>query len=123
MIDHDLRLVYPGLPPRELSPNSRLHWSRKVQPKQQVQGDLIALMVEQGWSMKPLHKADIHVRFGLPDKRRRDMDNLIASSKAMLDALKGRVIDDDQITQVTVDYSWFESPRKPQTIIEVREKR
>ena len=73
--------------------------------------------------MKPLHKADIHVRFGLPDKRRRDMDNLIASSKAMLDALKGRVIDDDQITQVTVDYSWFESPREPQTIIEVREKR
>ena len=51
------------------------------------------------------------------------MDNLIASSKAMLDALKGRVIDDDQITQVTVDYSWFESPREPQTIIEVREKR
>jgi Holliday junction resolvase RusA-like endonuclease len=122
MNEYVLRLVYPDLPPRELSPNSRMHWRRQVAPKQKVQADLVMLMAEQGWPRKLLHHADIRIQFGLPDKRRRDLDNLIASSKAMLDALKGRVIDDDDIKQVDVDYSWFHSPKKPQTIIEVRER-
>ena len=119
----DLRLVSPDLPPRELSPNARLNRFRQNRVKRRVQDDIIALMLEQGWPMRPMPQADIHVSFGLPDKRVRDMDNLISSCKAMLDALKTRVIEDDRLTQIDVHYSWFSSPRDPQTIIEVKERR
>lgn len=114
-----LRIVYPGLPPREFSPNSRVHWSRRHAVGLDVGQDMVILMLEQGWSMVPLEHAVVRFKIGLPDKRRRDLDNLIAACKPLLDALTGRVIKDDRIGAVDVEYSWFESPKNPQTIIEV----
>ena len=116
-----LQIVYPELPPREFSLNARVHWSRKYSVGIDVQNDIVLLLLEQGWSMSPLERAVVRFKIGLPDKRRRDMDNLISACKPLLDALTGRVIFDDKIGAVDVEYSWFESPRKPQTIIEVEE--
>ncbi|MAH47004.1 hypothetical protein CMI37_14350 [Candidatus Pacearchaeota archaeon] len=117
-----LQIVYPGLPPKELSPNARVHWSRKHAVGIDVQNDIVLLLLEQGWSKPPLERAVVRFKLGLPDKRRRDMDNLIASCKPLLDALSGRVIVDDRIGLIEVEYSWFESPGQPQVIIEIEER-
>ena len=66
-----------------------------------------------------LQQAVVRFKYGLPDKRRRDLDNLIAASKPYLDALVGLVIVDDSHRNITLEYSWFDSPKNPQTIIEV----
>lgn len=79
-------------PPRELSPNARVHWARKAKV-------IAAYRQWCGWAarvgdtgfllpsltLKPPVEAT--VTFVLPDKRRRDMDNLLASLKPMWDGL------------------------------------
>jgi len=77
------------------------------------------LMLEQGWGMNPWKRAVVRFQYGLPDKRRRDLDNLIAASKPLLDALVGRVIRDDSVGAVELEYSTFSSPKNPVTVIEV----
>ena len=114
-----LTLEYPALPPREWSPNYTGPWQRRYQVGLDVKNDVMVLLLQQGWHMEPLKHAKVHFKFGLPDKRRRDMDNLISASKPLLDILIGRVIQDDRIGAVEVQYSWFDSPKKACTIIEV----
>tara|TARA_Y100000310_G_scaffold179115_1_gene179099 strand:+ start:2726 stop:3091 length:366 start_codon:yes stop_codon:yes gene_type:complete len=115
-----LKIVYPGLPPKEFSPNSRCHWSTRSKVGLKVQADVTLLIMEQGWVPKNvLERAVVRFKYGLPDKRRRDLDNLIGASKPMLDALVGVVIQDDRVGAITLEHSWFNSPRKPETIIEV----
>jgi len=85
-----------------------------------VNDTMAFLMMEQGvWDNAPLAHAVVRFKIGLPDKRRRDLDNLIAACKPLLDALTGRVIKDDRIGSVDLEYSCFASPNNPQTIIEV----
>lgn len=114
-----LRIVYPDLPPKEFNPNSRAHWTAKHWASRLAMVDIHALLLEQGWSSGPLERAVVRFKYGLPDKRRRDLDNMIAASKPLLDALVGVVIQDDRMGSVTLEHSWFQSPRNPQTIIEV----
>ena len=54
---------------------------------------------------KDLKRAHISVTFILPNKRRRDMDNLIAANKAGIDALVGcGILRDDDLYHVSFDY-------------------
>ena len=78
----------------------------------------VLVLQAQGW--KPLlEHAKVRFRYGLPDKRRRDLDNLISASKPYLDALVGLVIVDDNHRNITLEYDWFDSPKRPVTIMEV----
>lgn len=81
-------------PDKRLSPNARLHWRKKVGPKQSAK-------IAAGWATvatKGLHEtrqrlqADdspipMTITFYPPDRRHRDDDNMIGSLKAARDAV------------------------------------
>ena len=111
----------PSLPSKECSPNARVGWAVRYRANRAAVDEIIAEVRMQGWVGTPLEHAVISIKFGLPDKRARDMDNLIAAAKPYLDGLKGLVIQDDSYKHIKVTYDWFLSPRKPQTVITVRD--
>lgn len=77
-------------PPKELSPNARLHWSKVAKAKQAYRQYCWASAMEAGLHQYGLRTVgDIHLTmtFVPPDKRGRDMDNMFASMKAGLDGL------------------------------------
>ena len=117
-----LTISLPYLPPKELSPNSRLYFldhGKKI-AKNMVRDDIHMLVREQEWKKDPLESAVVRFKWGLPDKRRRDMDNLLASCKTHLDALvKQGVLVDDSWQHVELELGCFYSKGQPQTIIEV----
>lgn len=83
------------LPPRALSPNVRSHWSKKAKAVKYYRR--LAFVVarcqpERGWE-----KAEVRTTFYLPDLRRRDPDNLMASMKAAWDGIvDAHVLTDDR---------------------------
>ena len=91
-----MRLVL-DLPPRELSPNFRSHWAKKAKA--------VKYYREQAWARARIEaprpflewkRATLRTTWYLPDARRRDPDNLMASLKAAIDGLvDARVLADD----------------------------
>lgn len=75
-------------PPKELSPNARVHWGAKSKYTKayRMEGFTAA---HQAWWRGYKGEGEIHlsVTFYQPDKRARDMDNMIASIKAGLDGI------------------------------------
>jgi crossover junction endodeoxyribonuclease RusA len=74
-------------PPRELNPNSRTHWARKAKHTK-------ACRTRAGWETKASGvkvdwdgKIDVHISFYPPDRRGRDQDGMLSSSKAYLDGI------------------------------------
>jgi crossover junction endodeoxyribonuclease RusA len=75
-------------PPKELSPNSTLHWSKKVKKKKEYRTACWALTLEAKLVAPPGEgKIPVEITFYPPDKRHRDADNMVASIKAGLDGL------------------------------------
>ena len=75
-------------PPKEVSPNARVHWSVKSKAAKALRKAAHILTLEAGirgvdW------EGDIHlfVDYFPPDKRARDQDNMISASKALFDGL------------------------------------
>ncbi len=82
-----MNVVFPW-PQKELSPNARVHWSKKSKAAKALRRVSHLLTLEAGirgvdWD------GDIHlwVDYYPPDKRARDQDNMIAASKAIFDGL------------------------------------
>jgi crossover junction endodeoxyribonuclease RusA len=74
-------------PPRELSPNARVHWAAKGRAAKSYRSACFWIAKRDG---KPLdHDGRLHVlvEFVPPDRRSRDRDNMLASIKAGLDGL------------------------------------
>lgn len=113
------RIVLNELPPREFSPNARLHWSVVRKVRERIADDIIALCREQDMTGMPYARAVVRFKVGIPDKRVRDLDNLIAACIPLLNAIKRIVIKDDNLRSIKLEYSWFESPKDPKTVIEV----
>ena len=115
-----LGFVYPGLPPRELSPNGRVHWSARNRARRDIQSDIWALILEQEYTGGIIENPIISIRWGLPDRIRRDWDNLIAMTKPIIDSLtQASILADDSVRDYTPRYAWFDSPKKPLTEIKV----
>jgi crossover junction endodeoxyribonuclease RusA len=75
-------------PPKELSPNSTLHWSKKSKKKKEYRTACWALTLEAKLAAPPGEgKIPIEINFYPPDKRHRDADNMVASIKAGLDGV------------------------------------
>ena len=82
-----MRIVL-GLPPRELSPNARVHWAKKARAaKAYRMVAFIAARNVPGWMRPRWELAEAQATFYLPDARRRDGDNLSASLKAAWDGI------------------------------------
>ena len=94
-----LELTLDHLPWPELSPNSRLHWAVKARAVKSTKDEIGWLAKAAGWTCyhKPMQKARISYEFHLKDNRRRDLDNLLASCKSLVDGLVdvGVLADDD----------------------------
>ncbi|WP_417834728.1 RusA family crossover junction endodeoxyribonuclease [Thalassospira xiamenensis] len=89
-------------PPKELNPNARLHHHALARAK-------AAYKAACGWEMKAqgvkkLSASALHVSltFYPPDRRHRDLDNMLSSMKAGLDALSAAVGVDDSLWSITI---------------------
>ena len=76
-----------GWPSKHLSPNARVHWAVRSKKAKEYR----AACYINALAAKPLidWEGDIHlwVDYYPPDKRARDQDNMISSSKALFDGL------------------------------------
>ena len=89
----------PQLPPPEVSPNARVHWQVRANATRDYKAMVTLLAKEAISNTKfeyPFENAVIGFVFAVPDKRRRDLDNAISSSKAIIDAIvsAGIIVDD-----------------------------
>lgn len=99
-----IELSFPW-PPRELSPNARVHWSKKAKAAKKYKEDCY-------WSCKSvIPKAEriaiiynytsiqLSITFCPPDNRRRDADNCLGLFKYGIDAISDFTgIDDSKFT-------------------------
>ncbi len=80
-----LKLPWPVMP--ALSPNFRGHWAEKYRAKAQLRESWAWEAKRQGAKRLPVEVLSLHITFVPPDRRHRDLDNLLASIKAGLDGL------------------------------------
>jgi hypothetical protein len=120
-----LRIEIPGLPPSACSPNSRHHWAVKARAANSWGEMCFYKAVDarnrtgEPMKWKNLDGAKVRVTFVLPNKRRRDLDNLVAAFKSGLDALvRCGILIDDSAGHVTMTYR-AEFGDKAMTIVEI----
>jgi crossover junction endodeoxyribonuclease RusA len=104
-------------PPKELSPNARIHWAKKSRITKQYRTSC-------GWLAKqvkvklPEGDTGLRITFCPPDKHKRDKDNCVASFKAGQDGLAdGWGVNDTRFNPVT--YAWGKVTPGGKVIIEV----
>lgn len=73
-------------PPKELSPNARVHFRVKAAAAKQYRET--AYWLTQGMALLP-DDSDItlHLEYYPPDNRKRDLDNMLSASKAAIDGI------------------------------------
>ena len=102
-----LRLELP-FPPKELSPNSRLGWRAKAQVVRLYREDCgwtaHGAILQGAFARTPLRPpVEATVTFVVPDRRKRDLDNLCAMLKPAWDGLTDAgVLAGDDHTQFKV---------------------
>ena len=80
-------ITYPW-PSKNLSPNARVHWSVKSKATKSLRRIAHLLTLEAGWRGVDWEgDVLVSVIFFPPDKRARDIDNMLSSSKAIFDGL------------------------------------
>lgn len=86
-------------PPKECSPNARVH--HMVQAKAKASYRKLCFLETKAQKMQaPNFKPVVHVEFYPPNKRRRDLDNCLASLKAGIDGMAQAIgIDDSHFTE------------------------
>lgn len=81
------KLIMPWPSMRELSPNWRGHWSGKARAKKRLREAWAIQAKQQGGYRLLVDRLIVKLEFVPPDRRHRDLDNLLASVKAGLDGL------------------------------------
>lgn len=72
-------------PPAKLSPNARVHWGVKARAFKTYKTQ--CYMVLSQFRDELRGRDNFEIKFCPPDRHRRDLDNMLAASKAALDAL------------------------------------
>ena len=109
------------LPDPRLSPNARLHYMLLYKAKREAKEEAFVIARKEGVPTKPYHRVHITITYVSKDKRRRDMDNLLASSKGYIDGIvAAKVIEDDSVFNVSYSL-YYEAGDKSKTIIEIEE--
>lgn len=89
-------------PSHTLNPNNTSHWRVKAKVKQ-AQKDIAYAAAK---AVPPPKVTPVHLKFIFypPDKRKRDLDNLLASMKAACDGISyAWEINDSQFRPITID--------------------
>lgn len=87
-------------PSRDLSPNARIHWSRRAKAVKQARWQAWAIAKEAIGANKPdWSGAHVTLTFHPPDKRRRDADGMLSMMKASIDGISDAIgINDHKFT-------------------------
>lgn len=98
-----LKLTLPW-PPSALSPNTRhAHWSQLSKAKGRYRAACYLTAKQQGAQRIEAPELAVSMTFVPPDRRARDLDNLIASMKSGLDGLSDALgVDDSRWTLTAV---------------------
>ncbi|MBL4664995.1 MAG: RusA family crossover junction endodeoxyribonuclease, partial [Nitrospinaceae bacterium] len=88
-------IVQLPYPPKELNPNHRIHWAKKAKITKSYKRECGYQCVLQGVGGINTETVRVTVRFYPPDNRKRDLDNVIAASKAAFDAVALHIGVDD----------------------------
>lgn len=107
--EHVVALDLPW-PPADLNPNKRLHWADRRRATQQYRTDcFFVVKARGGWLRRtkvpmPLPTpVSATVTFWMPDRRRRDLDNLLAAMKPAWDGLvDAGLLADDSADQLSI---------------------
>jgi len=83
-----LTITIPHLPPRELSLNARIHWTKRRKVMEETKTEIGWLAKSEWNGQPPMHRARISYLFHVKDRRIRDYDNLISMCKGYPDGLK-----------------------------------
>ncbi|TEA78653.1 endonuclease [Allopusillimonas ginsengisoli] len=102
-----LTITLPWVDSR-LMPNRKngLHWGRSQEAKVRARQDgHMSALVALGRNTMPLSTTiPVKITFAAPDGRHRDLDNLLAASKASLDGIaKALGVDDKCFRPLTID--------------------
>jgi crossover junction endodeoxyribonuclease RusA len=99
-----LRLELPW-PHKDLSPNARVHWAVRSQRTSRARADARLLcrsaINAAGWPMFEGRQLGVSFTFCPADQRRRDLDNLISSTKAHRDGIADALEVDDSKFRLT----------------------
>lgn len=81
-----MRVILPW-PTKYLSPNARRHWAVKARAKKAYRAACAAQARSQGLTRMDAERLHLKITFVPPNRRARDLDNLLASIKSGLDGL------------------------------------
>ena len=101
-----VRVVLPWIDSR-LLPNRKLHWAEKGRATSEARHTAWAIVMDWRWHdnyKTALESCTAHVRFCPPDRRKRDLDNLLRSIKPYFDGIVDTDLlkDDSCIRQISV---------------------
>lgn len=82
-------------PPKELSPNARLHWAKLAKAKRAYRDACAWTAKQQGAKQIDADKLHLSLTFHAPTRRAYDLDNALARMKAGLDGLADVLAVDD----------------------------
>jgi len=120
-----IRVEIPFLPPAELDPNWRGHWSKRARAARQYRRDAMLCALDAGnISATAFQRAELDVTIIVADLRHiRDTDNLMASLKPAIDGcIDAGIIQDDNPDCLIYHTPAYEvdKERSPLTILEFR---
>jgi crossover junction endodeoxyribonuclease RusA len=101
-----IEIVLPW-PPKQLNPNARQHWSATARHKKRAKAAAFVIARSAG-AVPPIPPAvplRVSLFFAPPNRARRDLDNLLASCKAMLDGIAEALGVDDSRFRPVLDWA------------------
>lgn len=92
-------------PPKQLSPNARVHWAVLSSAKKKYRAACFYLTKEAKLTAPADGQVSVEITFHPPCRRPRDMDNMLASIKAGLDGLADAMKTNDKRFELTLRVS------------------
>ena len=92
-------------PPKELSPNARLHWAKLAKAKKAYRAECAYLALKQGMRPSKAQALHLSLTFYAPTRRTYDLDNALARMKAGLDGLADVLGVDDKHWSLAISKS------------------
>lgn len=89
-------------PPKELSPNARVHWAKKAKAAKAFKQHCMWVLWHGAELANWKGKKSFRVEFAPPSARRFDLDNAVARAKQLFDALAHVTGVDDSEFQFTI---------------------
>lgn len=117
-------LIVMPLPPRELSPNARVHWKTRARRTKEYRRCAFLVTCAAGGRKLGWPRAIAQATFYWPNRCRRDIRNAEHSLKAAYDGLvDAQLILDDSSDVLTHNETKFDlDPRKPRVEIRLTKK-